>query len=169
MKKAFTLIEVCLVMMIFGIAVTSLLSLFPVGLRQGNEAASDSQVTMFADYIMNSLHARASEITDWETWDNKSDFRDALIEDIEFNSKDNSSLVCGREVSVTLKGDDDEGIKPQYFRYLLLIKPVGPTGATHVLGNSLYNATLWVSDNKIGEVRNGRVFSTFFSFSGEVK
>ncbi len=92
-QKGFTLIEVCLVMLIFGVAVSSLMALFPVSLRQGTLAVSDSVVSAFGDSVMNSLAGVASSMQkeeDWKYWKDEDTFRKTIVKDVFIDTRGNN-------------------------------------------------------------------------------
>ena len=169
MKKGFTLIEVCLVMLIFGVAVTSLMALFPVSLRQGNMAVSDSVVTTFADAVMNALAANAADdaMRDWAKWEQEAEFAKAIganvFIDLGKGPGTGTPLNCdGSEVDV----DNYLGIPKSHIKYKLEFAQVTEP---RDYGGHLYRATLRVTDNKTANVStNGSVFVSYFTYLGEV-
>ncbi len=175
MKKGFTLIEVCLVMMIFGVAVTSLMALFPVSLRQGNMAVSDSVVTTFADSIMNALAANAAsdDMKDWDKWGKKNTFIEAVTDGVRIDlgggpeSGASLSRKKNSEGYYYFEGSVDEylGIAKSSIKYKLEFAQVD---RPHDYGGRLYRATLRATDNKTASIDSGLVFVTFFAFMGEV-
>lgn len=165
-KKGFTLVEVCLVMMIFGIAVTSMMALFPVGLRQGNMAVSDSVVTMFGDYVMNSLAANAAEMTDWADWESESAFKKEVVAGIKVDKGGGPGSGEQLDGSGNVKKIDDYlGIPKSHIKYKLLFSKVTDP---EDFGGRLYRAVLRVTDNKNGDIDNGMVFVTYFVYGGEI-
>jgi prepilin-type N-terminal cleavage/methylation domain-containing protein len=171
MKKGFTLIEVCLVMMIFGVAVTSLMALFPVSLRQGNMAVADSVVTTFADAVMNALAANAASDAmrrDWATWEQEDEFAKAIganvfidVGDGPGTGKSLKKVGNGYEDSI----DDYLGIPKSHIKYKLEFAQVTKP---HDYGGRLYRATLRVTDNKTAAISSGSVFVSYFTYLGEV-
>ena len=168
-KKGFTLIEVCLVMMIFGIAVTSMMALFPVGLRQGNMAVSDSVLTMFGDYVLNAVTSVATEM-DWSDWQSADKFSKAV--------ERGGVRVGGKPLKVTGPGAEDEEVIKDYLDMKVTIKyklsivrvaaPEGPASGTPSSNKRpLYRITLRVTDNKNGKVADGAVFTTTVVYLGE--
>ncbi len=167
MKKGFTLIEVCLVMLIFGVAVSALMALFPVSLRQGNMAVADSVVTTFADGIMNSLAANAAEMTKWNDWKNKNTFTERVVADIE---PDGFSLTRKKDSEGYYwyegEADDYLGIPKSYIHcWLYFHQVVKPEN----YGGRLYKVTLRVTDNKTTTKANASVFVTYLGYMGEVQ
>ena len=175
MKKGFTLIEVCLVMLIFGVAVTSLMALFPVSLRQGSMAVSDSVVTTFADSVMNSLAANASgaAMRKWDKWKLKNDFVKAVASGVTIDQGDGPGTGKG----LARKADSDGyfyyedtvenylGVPKSFIKYKLEFAQVT---RPHDYGGRLYRATLRVSDNRTAAISSGHVFVSYFTYLGEV-
>ena len=188
-QKGFTLIEVCLVMLIFGVAVSSLMALFPVSLRQGTLAVSDSVVSAFGDSVMNSLAGVASSMQtekDWPTWKDEKKFKAAVVKGVKVDTsgdpKGNQQVRVGVEESVTdylglAKKSDNSKSGRINIRYRLDIDVVARKG-TDINGNSrvidepygkrLYRAILHVTDNPSLAVDNGTVFVTYLAYLGEV-
>jgi Tfp pilus assembly protein PilV len=54
-KSAFSLVEVVLALLIFGIGILSVLALFPAGLLLSNRAHADTYIAEFAEMALNSL------------------------------------------------------------------------------------------------------------------
>jgi prepilin-type N-terminal cleavage/methylation domain-containing protein len=162
-RDGFTLIEVCLVMMIFGIAVTSLMALFPVSLRQGNQAVSDSVVTTFGDSVMNALAGRASSmqtIGDWRYWRTPNQFKTEVVRDIRVY-EGGPNLRLGEDTIPNYLGTDENVT----IKYRLEIDTVN----TAQFGPRLYRAILYASDNKYADLDEaGTVFVTYMFYFGEV-
>ncbi len=165
-RDGFTLIEVCLVMMIFGIAVSSLMALFPVSLRQGNQAVSDSVVTTFGDSVINAIAGRASSmqaVDDWKYWDfenKKYDFKEEVVQGLPVYEGGKDLELGENTVDDYLGTGENVTIK-----YKLEIAPVN----TKKFGSRLYRAILYVSDNKYASLEEaGAVFVTYMYYFGEV-
>ena len=157
MKKGFTLIEVCLVMLIFGVAVTSLMALFPVSLRQANLAVSDSVVTTFADYVMNALAANAAgEMKgDWDVWKDQDIFEDEILADIYLDT--GGGPGTGQGLAKSGKVDGYLGTPTSFIRYKL---DFAQEDRPHDYAGRLYRVTLRVTDNKVVPVSAGAAFVT---------
>jgi prepilin-type N-terminal cleavage/methylation domain-containing protein len=67
-RSGFSLMEVSFALLIASVGLLALLSLFPVGLRQGQQASSDTGQAAFADMVLNAMRANASTITNWTDW-----------------------------------------------------------------------------------------------------
>ncbi len=167
MKRGFTLIEVCLVMVVFGIAVSSLMALFPVSLRQGNMAVSDSVVTTCADSIMNTLAANAAEMTDWDDWRLKNNFTSKVAEGIEEAEGLSVTRKKDGDGYYYFEGEADDylGVEKSYIHFRLKFQQVTrPVD----YGGRLYKATLRVTDNRSASWGSAAVFVTYFSYMGKV-
>ena len=183
-QKGFTLIEVCLVMLIFGIAVSSLMALFPVSLRQGNMAVSDSVVTTFGDAVLNAIAGRASSMQGeddyWKFWKDENKFPTEVTKDIFIDTEGKPGKNGGNP---KLEFGEKEYVVKDYLgigknaggrnrmsgvvniKYKLVIKPVD----TSRFGWRLYRAILYVSDNEYADVVDtGAVFVTYMFYFGEV-
>ena len=165
MKKGFTLIEVCLVMLIFGVAVSSLMALFPVSLRQGNMAVSDSVVTTFADGIMNALAANAAKMTNWNDWRLKNNFSQRVVQDIAPDGLKLTPKRDGEYYWYEGEADDYLGIPKSHLHCWLYFHQVV---APEDYGGRLYRVTLRVTDNPSATKNNASVFVTYLGYMGEV-
>ncbi len=176
-RKGFTLIEVCLVMLIFGVAVSSLMALFPVSLRQGTLAVSDSVVSSFGDSVMNSLAGVASSMqskNDWLKWVTEDAFKNAIkskgikVDTSGTNLKGDKPLQVGVEDTV----EDYLGLAPDKnskkgrvdIRYRLEIAKVNKP---EEYDGRLYRASLHVTDNPSLDLDNGTVFVTYLAYTGQ--
>ena len=149
MKKGFTLMEVCLVMLVFAIAISTILAFFPVALRQGNSAVTDSVVTSFADYVLNSLQANAAKM-EWDDWGG--DFEKNITKDIMVDGNTKLEYLTQQTVEDYL-GVDDSTIK-----YKLDFSGSG----------RVRQITLYVTDNKYADVTKGHTFVSHVIYLGKV-
>ncbi len=179
MKKGFTLIEVCLVLLLFGVAVTSLMALFPVSLRQGNMAVSDSMATTFADYVLNALAANAAgeAMKNPDKWKDAGTFEECMLGKGGNSDVSNPILIDvggGPGTGVRLAVGDHKiekylGMERTVIRYSLAFDRDTRFGEENFEAWKLYRATLRVTDNPA--VRNadgGALFITYFAYLGEV-
>lgn len=171
MKRGFTLIEVCLVMLVFGIAISSIMAFFPVSLRQANTTVSDAVVTTFADYVINALQANAAKMTDWNVWQDpeydkeeseidpqKSIFVKAIIDEIKFETETaTKSLDCRKSKKEELEGY--LGVKKSYIGYQLEFRKAKK--------GRLWQIILYVTDNKHLLPKKGQTFITHVVYLGE--
>ncbi len=148
MKRGFTLIEVCLVMLIFGVAVSSLMALFPVSLRQGNMAVSDSVVTTFADGVMNTIAANAASITDWNEWKDKGNFKEKVLQGVQLGEIENYLGIDNSYINS--KVEVEEVTTPEDY------------------GGRLYRVALRVKNIESLSWNSAAVFVTYFCYMGEV-
>ena len=157
-------------MMIFGIAVSSLMALFPVSLRQGNQAVSDSIVTTFGDAVMNAIAGKASSMQtekDWAKWKNETTFKSEVVKGL--------TVYDGGE-NLSANGNDHTikeylGLKDVTIKYRLEIAPVNKTK----FGDGLYRAILYATDNRYAELDPANsnfaaaIFVTYMVYMGEVE
>jgi prepilin-type N-terminal cleavage/methylation domain-containing protein len=67
-KAGFTLIEVCLAVLVIGIGLLSVFSLFPSGLRSVEDDKADTRCGLFAETVLNGMRGNAAAITNWDDW-----------------------------------------------------------------------------------------------------
>jgi prepilin-type N-terminal cleavage/methylation domain-containing protein len=145
----FTLIEVSLAVLVVGLGLLAVFSLFPSGLRSAEEGSADTRCGMFAETVMNGLHGNAASITNWADWCSSTNVADDLI-----------SGVLGADVR-------DGGIEtsvifpaggiPQYIRYKLTLTLTDP---------DQYSALLEVVNGQYGSFANPALFYTEFTYQG---
>lgn len=71
MKRGFSLVEVCLAMMIMGTGVLSMISLYSFGFRENRQSNEDMAEAAFADAVLNPLVAALSSTNiTWTSWKN---------------------------------------------------------------------------------------------------
>ena len=69
MKKAFTLLEVNLAMFVMAIGVLSMIALYPLGFREGDQSREDVAAAAYCESVMNSLAAALSATNiPWTAW-----------------------------------------------------------------------------------------------------
>lgn len=76
-RSGFSLVEVCLAILVVGIGLLSVFSLFPSGLRSGEADTADTHMGLFAESVMNGLRANAMAITNSVDWDDN--FKTELV------------------------------------------------------------------------------------------
>ena len=64
-KNGFSMMEVNLAVFVVGLGLLTLVSLFPLGLRESDIAITDTHEAMFADHLLSAMQGNASEITNW--------------------------------------------------------------------------------------------------------
>jgi len=143
-RGGFTLIEVSLAVLVVGIGLLSVFSLFPSGLRSGEDAAADTRAGMFATVILEGMRANAAGVNVWADWAN-----DALM--VGSGSKLNTSLNGAG--SIVADGTQQPFIEfpagsGRFLRYSLAINRAGARGIS--------------ADLKVWE-RNGFAYSEFYT------
>ena len=142
-KHGFTLMEVNIALLVIAVGLTSLLSLFPVGLRESNIATANTVQTAAASYIFARLHDNA----DNNDWGNQPE----SVIGKGFNYNNETKLFSGSDASAF----DGTPV-----RYKLKI------GKVPDYGGFLYYAQLRVSDRKTGDMDREPVFYTEFLRKG---
>ena len=61
-KRGFSLVEVCLAVLVVGLGILSIFGLFPTGLAASEDAEKDTTGGLFANQAINSLQARADDL-----------------------------------------------------------------------------------------------------------
>lgn len=66
-KGGFSLVEVCLAVMVMGLGIMSIFSLFPTGLAASEAASGDTVIGLHAEQVLFGLQAKATDLT-WDQW-----------------------------------------------------------------------------------------------------
>jgi len=142
-RTGFTLIEVALAVLVLGVGLLAVFSLFPSGLRSAEEGADDTKCGLFAETILNGMHGNAATITNWSDWCNTSTF----LGDV-------TSGVVGATASFVPVVFPSGGTEKN--RYTLTI---------NTSDSNRYSATLQVVNGEHGALTYPSVFYTEFVFS----
>jgi len=65
--------------LVIGLGLLAVFSLFPSGLRMAEEGAADTHCGLFTETVMKGLQGNAAGITNWATWSDPVGFEAALI------------------------------------------------------------------------------------------
>ena len=156
LRSGFTLMEVNIALMVVAVGLTSLLALFPVGLRESNTASADTVQSAVASYIFARLHENAAKL-DWG-----SDPKAVIAGDFKADGKTN-----------LLTGSDKNAFEGTDVRYKLEIGEVKGYKFSKKAANGQlshfhrhYYAALRVSDRKTGDIDREPVFYTEFIQKG---
>ena len=143
LKNGFSLVEVNLAIFVVAIGLLTLFSLFPAGLKEGEAGHADTQISLFADYVLATVRADAMEL-DADEWD---DLPVKLPNGIKENTVHSIGFPAGSG----------------YVRYYLDIVDVP---------DDLYGVRLWVQSGQYGENNvikfkdNAEMYYTEIFFSG---
>lgn len=150
-SSGFSLIEVTLALLVVGVGLLALLGLFPVGLRESGLATADTSQSIFANGVLNAIHANAAEITNKVDWVNPS--LTAFTHDIY------SGISTGAVQTIV----NANGIPGNIIRYKLDIGYVDPAKYNQVIRY----AAIRVAENKFSNIDNNPVYYTEFRYGGE--
>jgi hypothetical protein len=81
-RCGFSLVEVNLAVLLVGIGLLVLFSLFPHGLRENELGIQDTHEAMFAEHVLNGLESNADDIMEWSTWSDNTKFASAVKEGV---------------------------------------------------------------------------------------
>jgi Tfp pilus assembly protein PilV len=65
-KSGFSLVEVCLAVLVVGLGLLSVFSLFPTGLAASDAAVADTETGLFAEQVLNGIQSHTNTWTDWQ-------------------------------------------------------------------------------------------------------
>ena len=78
-RDAFSLVETNLAILLVGIGLLALFSLFPLGLQQSDLAVQDSQEAMFGDAVLSVIEGNAFDIKKWNEWVDTNSLKTELV------------------------------------------------------------------------------------------
>jgi prepilin-type N-terminal cleavage/methylation domain-containing protein len=149
-RRGFSLIEVTLALLVVGVGLVALLGLFPVGLRESGLATADTTQSIFANGILNAIHANAGEITDPASWMDPS--LTAFTAGIRI-----PNITAGGVQTII----DAYGISNNIIRYQLEI------GFVAGYSNIIRYAAIRVSENRYSDISRNPVYYTEFRYEVE--
>lgn len=76
----FSLVEVCLALLVVTLGLTAVFGLFPSGLQSSETGTVDTRMALLAEQALGGMRARADEISSWGTWQNIGSFRTAVAD-----------------------------------------------------------------------------------------
>jgi prepilin-type N-terminal cleavage/methylation domain-containing protein len=145
-RSGFSLIEVTLALLVVGVGLVALLGLFPVGLRESGLATADTSQSIFANGVLNAIHANAGEITTWANWSATNTFTAGI-----------SNVTAGAVQTIV----DAYGIPGNIIRYKLDI------GFVAGYSNIIRYAAIRVSENRFSNIDRNPIYYTEFRYEGE--
>ena len=150
-RSGFSLIEVTLALLVVGVGLVALLGLFPIGMRESGLATADTSQSIFANGVLNAIHANASEITNSVDWMNPNM--------VAFTKGIYSGITTGAVQTIV----NANGIPGNIIRYKL---DIGFADQTQY-GNTIRYAAIRVSENRFSNIDRNPVYYTEFRYEGE--
>ena len=147
-KAGFTLIEVSLAVLVVGLGLLAVFSLFPSGLRSAEEGAADTHAGLFAETVMTGLRGNAATITNWDDWCDASFFCSHVRTDV----LKTGLMETGKVTAVPFPKD---GGQPLRYRLTL-----------NTANSNEYGALLEVCNGQSGAFDKQAVFYTEFIYQG---
>ncbi len=138
------MIEVNLAILVVTFGALILFSLFPAGMKEGENAVVETHVSMFGDFILSGMEANAEEITSWNTWSNENAFQTAAVSNL--ITPGNDQIVANGRVQgpIVFSG--------KHLRYIIETS----------LDGSLRLATVWVLSGEHGTTNEFRERSKYY-------
>jgi hypothetical protein len=150
MKRGFSLVEVCLAMMIMGTGVLSMISLYSFGFRENRQSNEDVAEAAFADAVLNPLVAALSSTNiTWTSWKNIS------LSPVESSRGGESYMKPSGGWSAYIRSVRDEGDNEnsnEDDEYIAVVNG-DPTGTASDAYNAIKNAIK--GDLSGGNIENG--------------
>lgn len=180
----FTLMEINLVLFLFGAGVTAILGIFPVGLRQAQYAFSDTVQVSFATKVLAQLESNAEEMcrpkeggsTDLRAkWKTLGAFRNAVLDNVTVNDgeiqiKDTSGTEYEKK-GILIKDYLSEGAPIRYCLEIIQLEYDENKGMLPYLYRDgvtkpppRYRAALWVIDMKNGKPKTTKPYIADFQY-----
>jgi prepilin-type N-terminal cleavage/methylation domain-containing protein len=158
-RRGFSLIEVNMALLVVGIGLSALLGLFPAALRESGLATADTAQAMFADQVLNMLHANAASITNWSAWN--SGFG-GFITNTTAEVTDDARVPVQGGTYHTLIGD---GVSHTIDNYLVAHNSI-EYRLTFERSGSRVRAWLRVAERKSTDITKNPIYATEFIFMG---
>jgi hypothetical protein len=114
MRQGFSLIEVCLAVLIVGLGLIPIFGLFPSGLRAMEEGTADTRCGLFAETVMSGMRANAAMITNWSEWTTPGIFTNDIVQGLFSGATPNGGANGERVIQFPNGGD--------WLRYRLTIQ-----------------------------------------------
>jgi len=144
-SAGFTLVEVSLAVLVIGIGLLAIFSLFPSGLRAIEEDSADTRCGLFAETVLNGIRGNSLSITNWDDWRNGS----TVSLDLRENVLTAISTGTVAELQFPAEGDD-------WLRYRLTL---------NTANSNLYWALLEVEDGRYpsgGFIHQNKFYTEFY-------
>lgn len=121
--EGFSLVEVALALVVVSIGLTAVFALFPHGTEANRRAIQDTQIGLFAEYVLNGFRMEADEVPWDSVVDSPSFSISALASDYAWESP--SAISAGAGVkTLSYKAKADSTIEEMAFRYELRVSAV---------------------------------------------
>lgn len=163
-NSGFSLIEVCLAILVVGLGLLTVFSLFPSGLRSGEDGTADTRTGLFTESVMGGLRANAMTITNAADWADEGYFRSEVVRGV-LTSNNSSQVRLSADILDKSRASTPvawifptvSNAEPLFLRYRLTISPT----------NKSYSALLEVCDGPYGTFDPAQSVSyTVFSYLG---
>lgn len=123
-KAGFSLVEVALALLVVSVGLAAVFALFPSGADANRRAIQDTQIGLFADYVLNGARHQAEEVT----WDEVNDSGGLIVSPLcgqyAWSSPDAVVADAGAPRAVVYKTEANSAIEEMAFRYKLRVYPV---------------------------------------------
>lgn len=120
----FSLVEVALALLVVSVGLAAVFSLFPSGADSNRKAIQDTQMGLFADYVLNGFRHQAEEVT-WDAVTDGGGFSiSALGGTYAWSNPDPVYADQSGVRAITYRSVSDSAIEEMAFRYQLRIYPV---------------------------------------------
>lgn len=148
-RHGFSLVEICIALLVLSIGVFSLFAIFPAGLKESESGVADTHEAMFADRLLSAFEGKALNMTNWSDWTDIVFFKNQLVvaADIPEFTFDVEKLSC-----FPLGGATN-------IRYKVTLVDALPDG-------SRKKALIQVKYSKYGKLANGSIYSCDLVYLG---
>ena len=151
-RSGFSLVEVALAMLVVAVGLMGVFSLFPQGTEANRKSIQETQIGLFAEYVLNGFRYKAEQLP-WSSVTDSSSFKITPLASI-YAWKDPSEIVAGAGVkAVVYKALSNPSIEEMAFRYELRVYPVAGKDDVKALVLSVWSG-------QYGNLLNPSVFYT---------
>jgi prepilin-type N-terminal cleavage/methylation domain-containing protein len=123
MRAGFSLVEVALALLVVAVGLMGVFSLFPVGIESNRKAIQETQISLFAEYVLNGFRYESEQLA----WAEVSDGPGFSISELasKYVWQSPPMIVAGPGVKVaSYRALGNPDIEEMAFRYELRVYPV---------------------------------------------
>lgn len=151
-RAGFSLVEVALAMLVVSVGLMGVFSLFPVGSEANRKAIQETQIGLFAEYVLNGFRYQAEQES-WSSVANNSSFQISPLAST-YAWESPTPIMAGHDVKVAVyKVKANSAIEEMSFRYTLHVYDVAGK-------NDVKALVLTVWHGQFGVLKDPSVFYT---------
>lgn len=117
-RDGFSIVEVALALLVVGVGLMGVFSLFPQGMDMNRKSIQDTQIGFFAEYVLNGFRYQSEQVSWDQVTDNSSFKISPLASKYSWDDSSDITIAAGSGVkSVVYRVKVDDSIEEMAFRY----------------------------------------------------